>query len=72
MAATRDLPKTIPGLVLRLVGLVPHFGTSLSLAPSNHFRTEATSFFHHDNVADRGLNEILFAFDVTLNSSSIV
>ena len=68
--ATRDLLKPFSALVLRLVGLILN-SELLSLAPSNHFRTETTSHFHHDNLADRGLNAIFCVFDVTLNLTAL-
>ena len=49
--------------------LHPHLGTSVSLAPSDQFRTETTSPLTTIIRVDRGLNAILCVFDVTLNSS---
>ena len=62
--------QTILGLVLRLVGLV-FISELLCLLRRPITFGLGQLLFHHDNLADRGLNAILCVFDVTLNLTAL-
>ena len=59
--------QTILGLVLRLIGLVLVSELRCLLHRPITFGLRQLPF-HHDNLADRGLNAIFCVFDVTLTT----